>query len=110
MRYNARKKVSIYILEESFGEYGEEIICKKHYYTGTELVCPMTSSLVKKEYGIDSTSPKKVILNKSLPKEDVSLILNIEGVNYSVLERTDFDKFNILLIDIDRREYVDGNY
>lgn len=99
MRYNARKKVTIYALSESFGDYGEQLITKHLYYTGTQLVVPMTSSVVKKEYGLDTNEPKKIIFNKPIPK-DMRLIVEVDNRFYSLLERTDFDKFNILLLDI----------
>jgi hypothetical protein len=103
MRYNARKKVSVYTVEPTYGDYGEMSLSRTLIYSGTELVCPMTSKIVLKDYGIKTTQPKKVIFSKELPtSEDEVLSLTIDGKNYSVLERTDFDKFNILLVDIEK--------
>lgn len=112
MRYNARKKVNIYTLSETFGDYGEQILSKELIYSGTQLVVPMTSAMVKKEYGLTTNEPKKVIFNKPLPKDKTMFLFEIENRFYKLVERTDFDKFNILLIDIDLKggEYPDGEY
>lgn len=101
MRYNARKRIIIYISSEDVGEYGEPIEVLRESYKGTELVCPMTASIIKKEYGITTTNPKKVILSKPLLRLESgeSYIVEIEGIRFRFIERVDFDKFNILLID-----------
>ena len=100
------KKISIFKVNNEVGEYGEDKKSLEELSTSTQLVCPMTSMVIKKEYGIDTTEPKKVIFNKSLPR-DIPLLFLIDGRYYSVLERTDFDKFNILLLDIYRGN-IDG--
>lgn len=109
MRYNARKKVRIFSLTEDFGEYGEQIITKKEIYSGTQLVVPINSAIVRKEYGLDTNEPKKIIFNKALPKH-TPLLFEVDNTYYTLLERTDFDKFNILLLDIDLKggEYPYG--
>lgn len=102
MRYNARKKVSVYLLKDGIGEYGESIVVEELLSETIELVCPMTSSKVKKEYGIETNNPKKVILSKPLPKthKGATIKVRIDNEDYYLIDRTDFDKFNILLVDI----------
>lgn len=102
MRYNARKKVKVSYVTDEFGDYGEQmdrVISEP--VESIQLVCPMTSKKVKKDYGITTNNPKKIIYNKPLPKtcENNTIFIEIEMEKYQLLERTDFDKFNILLVD-----------
>lgn len=106
MRYNAKKKIMVYELKDIVGDNGEQYIFKKLFYEGVELVCPMSAIQVKKEYGIDSTDPKKIILARALPK-NTAFMIRIGEEKYSLIERTNFDSFNILVVDIAYEDYPD---
>ena len=98
MKHSVRKRISIYQQTVTFGEYGEAITKKELISNSIACVYPMASSTIKKEYGLVTNNPKKVIYNTSLPQNKELLII-IDGTQYIILERTEFDNVAILLID-----------
>lgn len=92
-----RKKISLYEVLESFGEYGESVEEIKEYKKVYADIVPLSNAKIFSTYGKHLKNPRRVIIREKIDTKD-NLYINIDDIKFMIMEHNNYGGVSTMII------------